>query len=108
MLAFALALGGLLLAAPPLYPACADQSVRLFGISPALDQYLAGLVMIGEQVGSLALCFAFLLPALRLEAPSRTLCNTVPPAVAPATGAAYGALFGCQMISHRWPSGSRK
>jgi len=25
-----------------------------------------------------------------------------------ATGPAYGALFGCQMISHRWPSGSRK
>jgi hypothetical protein len=42
MLAFALALGGLLLAAPPLYPAYAHQSVRLFGIGPALDQYLAG------------------------------------------------------------------
>jgi hypothetical protein len=32
----------------------------------------------------------------------------VPPAVASADGTAYGALFGCQMISHRWPSGSRK
>ncbi len=72
MLAFALALGGILVATPPLYPAYADQSVRLFGISPALDQRLAGLVMIGEQVASLALCFAFLLPVLRQEAPSRT------------------------------------
>jgi len=63
ILAFALALGGFLLAAPPLYPAYAHQSVRRFGIGPALDQYLAGLVMIGEQVGSLTLCFAFLLPA---------------------------------------------
>src|SRR5207249_11774019 len=64
MFAFALALGGILVATPPLYPAYAEQSVRLFGISPALDQRLAGLVMIGEQVASLALCFAFLLPAL--------------------------------------------
>jgi hypothetical protein len=54
MLAFALALGGMLVATPPLYPAYAEQSVRLFGISPALDQRLAGLVMIGEQVASLA------------------------------------------------------
>jgi cytochrome c oxidase assembly factor CtaG len=73
MLAFALALGGILIATPPLYPAYAEQSVRLFGISPALDQRLAGLVMIGEQVASLALCFAFLLPALRPDAPSRTV-----------------------------------
>jgi len=73
MLAFALALGGILVATPPLYPAYAEQSVRLFGISPALDQRLAGLVMIGEQVASLALCFAFLLPALRHEAPWRTV-----------------------------------
>jgi hypothetical protein len=65
--------GGILVATPPLYPAYAEQSVRLFGISPALDQRLAGLVMIGEQVASLALCFAFLLPALRQEAPSRTV-----------------------------------
>src|SRR6266550_3251833 len=72
MLAFALALGGILVATPPLYPAYAEQSVRLFGISPALDQRLAGLVMIGEQVASLALCFALLLPILRQEAPSRT------------------------------------
>jgi len=68
MLAFALALGGLLLAAPPLYPAYAHQSVRLFGIGPALDQYLAGLVMIGEQVASLTLCFVFLLPTFRQQA----------------------------------------
>ena len=68
MLAFALALAGLLLAAPPLYPAYAHQSVRLFGISPGLDQYLAGLVMIGEQVASLTLCFVFLLPRFRQQA----------------------------------------
>jgi putative membrane protein len=73
MLAFALALGGMLVATPPLYPAYAEQGVRLFGISPALDQRLAGLVMIGEQLASLALCFAFLLSALRQEAPSRTV-----------------------------------
>src|SRR5437016_14606116 len=68
MLAFALAVGGILVATPPLYPAYAEQSVRLFGISPALDQRLAGLEIIGVQVASLALCFAFLLPALRQEA----------------------------------------
>jgi cytochrome c oxidase assembly factor CtaG len=73
MLAFALALGGILVATPPLYPAYAEQSVRLFGISPALDQRLAGLLMIGEQVASLALCFAFLLPALRQEAARKPL-----------------------------------
>src|SRR5882672_3119563 len=56
ILAFALALGGFLLAAPPLYPAYAHQSVRLFGIGPALDQYLAGLVMIGEQVWARSRC----------------------------------------------------
>ena len=78
MLAFALALGGLLLAAPPLYPAYAHLSVRLFGIGPALDQYLAGLVMIGEQVGSLTLCFACLLPALRREvAPAKAHAQSV-------------------------------
>jgi hypothetical protein len=65
--------GGILVATPPLYPAYAEQSVRLFGISPALDQRLAGLVMIGEQVTSLALCFAFLLPALRQEAAKKPL-----------------------------------
>jgi cytochrome c oxidase assembly factor CtaG len=74
MLAFALALGGTLLATPPLYPAYAEQSVRLFGFTPALDQRLAGLVMIGEQAASLALCFAFLLQ----EARSTTVLQRLP------------------------------
>jgi cytochrome c oxidase assembly factor CtaG len=70
MLAFALAFGCFLLATPPLYSTYAEQSVRLFGISPALDQHLAGLVMIAEQMASLALCFAFLLPTFSQKASS--------------------------------------
>ena len=70
MLAFALALRGFLLATPPLHSTYAEQSMRLFGISPALDQHLAGLVMMAEQMASLTLCFAFLLPTLRQKASS--------------------------------------
>jgi cytochrome c oxidase assembly factor CtaG len=60
--AFALGLGVALIAAPPLYPSYAHESFRLFGIGPARDQQLAGLVMIGEQLLALGLCASFLLP----------------------------------------------
>jgi cytochrome c oxidase assembly factor CtaG len=62
MATFALVLGAALIAAPPLYPSYAHGSVRLFGIGPAQDQRLAGLVMIGEQVLALGLCAWFLMP----------------------------------------------
>jgi len=52
-----------LVATQPLYPAYADQSTRLFALSPSRDQQLAGLVMIGEQLAALGLCAWFLLPA---------------------------------------------
>jgi len=77
MLAFTLALGGLLLATGPVYPTYAHQATRLFGISPAGDQHLAGLVMIVEQISSLTLCAVFLLPTLRRQAPSRRLTEPV-------------------------------
>jgi putative membrane protein len=68
MVAFAFALGGFLLATVPLYPTYAHEPTRVFGISPALDQQIAGLVMIAEQVASLTVCAVFLLPALRQQA----------------------------------------
>jgi len=61
--AFALVLGTALMATAPLYPAYADQTTRLFALSAARDQQLAGLVMIGEQLAALGLCAWFLLPA---------------------------------------------
>ena len=45
----------------PLYPAYADQPVRLFGWSPLLDQQLAGVVMMLEQVLTLGTATAILL-----------------------------------------------
>lgn len=77
MLAFALALGAVLLATGPLYPTYAHQTTRLFGISPARDQHLAGLVMIVEQISSLTLCAVFLVPRLRWQTPSRRLTGGV-------------------------------
>jgi putative membrane protein len=47
----------------PLYPFYAAQDERLFGVSPLRDQQLAGVVMIAEQLVSLALCAGFLLAA---------------------------------------------
>jgi cytochrome c oxidase assembly factor CtaG len=67
MCAFALSLGSILLATAPLYPSYAHQTPGLFGSSPSLDQQLAGLVMIGEQLTALGLCVAFLLPARQLR-----------------------------------------
>ena len=63
MLVFALALGGLLFFAAPLYPDYVQQGTRLFGLSPLADQRLAGIVMLGEQLAAFVLCAAFLLPA---------------------------------------------
>jgi cytochrome c oxidase assembly factor CtaG len=62
MTAFAVALGAALIATQPLYPPYAHASAELFGISPAQDQLLAGLVMIGAQLLALGLCAWFLLP----------------------------------------------
>jgi cytochrome c oxidase assembly factor CtaG len=63
MAGFALALGGILLLTGPLYPAYAQQPIRLFGLTPDADQQLAGLLMIIEQLAMFALCSALLLPA---------------------------------------------
>ena len=46
----------LLLSLTPLYPHYADQPVRVMGISPLLDQRLAGFVMMIEQALSLGTC----------------------------------------------------
>jgi cytochrome c oxidase assembly factor CtaG len=45
----------------PLYPAYERQPERLFGLSPVLDQQLAGVVMMVEQLVALGLFCAFLL-----------------------------------------------
>lgn len=68
MVGFALVLGGILVATQPLYPAYADQSTRLFALSPSSDQQLAGLVMIGEQLAAVGARAWFLLAAPRGEA----------------------------------------
>ena len=47
-----------LLLAGPLYPAYADQTTRLFGLTPLADQQLAGLLMIAEQLAAFAVCSA--------------------------------------------------
>ena len=57
-------LSDVLLLAGPLYPAYAAQPQRLFGLSPAADQQLAGLVMMVEQTVALGLFAALLLRAL--------------------------------------------
>jgi cytochrome c oxidase assembly factor CtaG len=58
------ALAGVLVFSPvQLYPAYAGA----FGIAPLLDQQLAGIVMLAEQVASLGLCACFLAWATRAE-----------------------------------------
>jgi cytochrome c oxidase assembly factor CtaG len=47
----------------PLYPAYADQPERLLGLSPMMDQRLAGLVMMAEMTITLGSLAAFLLLA---------------------------------------------
>ena len=91
---FASALGAVLVFAPPLYPAYSGA----FGISSLLDQELAGLVMIGEQLASLGVCAAFLVSAGRWTAaadamsirPSsqKTEETPTPPATRPASAGA--------------------
>jgi putative membrane protein len=49
----------------PLYPSYADQPARVLGLSPVLDQQLAGFVMTFEQSISLGICCAFLVRSLR-------------------------------------------
>ena len=49
----------------PLYPAYAHQPVRVFGLQPLLDQQLAGIVMMGEQLLSLGtFCTILLVPVV--------------------------------------------
>jgi cytochrome c oxidase assembly factor CtaG len=48
----------------PLYPSYADQPARVLGLSPLLDQQLAGFVMIVEQSITLGVCSAFLVRSL--------------------------------------------
>jgi cytochrome c oxidase assembly factor CtaG len=50
----------LFLSSTPLYPAYADRSVRLFGLSPLSDQQYAGLVMMAEQIVTLGSCVLIL------------------------------------------------
>ena len=58
----------------PLYPAYAAQPERLFGLSPVLDQQLAGLVMMVEQLLALGLFSVLLLaPPLRRRPSSNEL-----------------------------------
>ena len=80
MLLFTLALGGLLFFADPLYSTYVRQGTRLFALSPAADQRLAGLVMLGEQLLAFAVCAGFLLPALG-RARSSARQAEAPPAV---------------------------
>jgi len=77
---FALALGSALLFTGPLYPAYAEQTARLFGLSATADQQLAGLLMIAEQLAAFVLCASFLLPALGRapNAPRRQITTAVP------------------------------
>jgi cytochrome c oxidase assembly factor CtaG len=63
MCGFALVLGSIFLLTGPLYPAYAEQTTRLFGLSPLADQQLAGFLMIAEQLAAFAVCSALLLPA---------------------------------------------
>ena len=63
-------LSDVLFLAGPLYPAYAAQPYRLFGLSPAADQQLAGVVMMFEQTVALGL-FAVLLLRKEILRPSR-------------------------------------
>jgi len=55
----------LLFALAPLYGPYAAQDERLLGLSPLLDQKLAGLVMMSEQIVVLGLCALFLYGLVR-------------------------------------------
>lgn len=64
----------------PLYGAYAAQDERLLGLSPLLDQRLAGVVMMVEQLMTLGLCIALLLRERQRRAGRR-------PTARPAVGA---------------------
>jgi cytochrome c oxidase assembly factor CtaG len=66
----------LFLAPHPLYPAYADRTVRLFGLSPLSDQQYAGLVMMAEQLLTLGTCIVFL--GVSLLRPSRRVSRLAP------------------------------
>ncbi len=51
----------------PLYPTYLEAPDRLLGLSPIVDQRLAGLVMMVEQVGTIGLAFVLLQRAARRE-----------------------------------------
>ena len=72
MLALTLALGGLLVLAPPLYPAYDRSGALLFGLAPSADQHLAGLLMVAGQLAVLALCAGLRLPPTEPAWLSRT------------------------------------
>jgi len=72
MLALTLALGSLLVVAPPLYPAFDRPGALLFGFPPSADQHLAGLLMAAGQLAVVALCAGFRLPATAPAWLSRT------------------------------------
>ena len=59
----------LIFSSEPLYPAYAAQDERLFGISPLLDQQLAGVVMMVEQTLTLGACIVLLLVGAHRAAP---------------------------------------
>lgn len=54
-------LADVLLASAPLYPVYVEQSERLLGLSPAADQFRAGLLMMAEQVVTLGTAAGLLL-----------------------------------------------
>jgi putative membrane protein len=68
------ALATVLIAAPnALYPAYAEQAHRVFSLSPLADQWLAGLVMLVEQLLTLGLCVVLMRPRALVRAPKHAL-----------------------------------
>jgi cytochrome c oxidase assembly factor CtaG len=71
LFACAFALSVVLIASPPLYPAYAHNPLRLFGLSASGDQHVAGLAMLLEQAGALALCCTLIARASHRRAGGR-------------------------------------
>lgn len=63
----------------PFYASYAEQDERLFGLSPLLDQKLAGVVVMVEQTIALGIALYFLLRARRREAERRPRNESVIP-----------------------------
>ena len=94
LFAFGAMLGIVLALSAPLYSSYAEQTDRVFGLSPFRDQQLAGVVMIAEQLLSLSLCVGFLLAQTRSSRYRRPSLGSVRPAAqarpgptSPASGA---------------------